>query len=171
MAARVLLGENSSGQYGLFVSRKDDNILSPSNPLIFDSTRSYWQGQVYAGGQASSTTSVTWSATKGAVNIASTNVIPLIVAVDTSRGPYKVLGAVTNGLDGTDTRFVSQASTFQSTTTTIAGSLFAAKNPSTSVVAEPMGGTRTSTDLRFLVLKIPCAYGFMSNTYMRPGTS
>ena len=170
MANRILLGSDGT-TYALKVSRKNDNVLSPSNPLLFDSTRSYWQGQIYAGGQASSTTSVTWSATKGALNIASTNVIPLVFAVDEDRGPYKVLGAVTNGLTGTDTRFVSQFSTFQSTTTTIAGAQFASKNPSTTVVPEPMGGTRTSTNLRFLVLKIPCAYGFMSNTYMRPGTS
>ena len=36
MANRVVLG-NSNGEYGLYVSQKDDNVLSPNKQLSFDS--------------------------------------------------------------------------------------------------------------------------------------
>jgi len=172
MTARVLLGSDGS-TYALKVARKGDNVLSPSSPLLYDSTRSYWQGQVYAGGQASSTSSVNWAATKGSLSIGGTNVIPLIFATDNQRGKYKTIASVTSGLDGDDFREVSNFATFETTTTSLNGVQFSNKNPSLSGATngEYMGGTRTSTGLKFLVLKIPCAFGFMSNTYMQPGTS
>jgi hypothetical protein len=172
MTARVLLG-NDGSTYVLKISRKGDDVTNPSNPLLFDSTRSYWQGQVYAGGQASSTSSVNWAATKGSLSIGGTNVIPLIFATDNQRGKYKTIASVTSGLDGDDFREVSNFATFETTTTSLNGVQFSNKNPSLSGATngEYMGGTRTSTGLKFLVLKIPCAFGFMSNTYMQPGTS
>ena len=36
MANRVVLG-NANGEYGLYVSQKDDNVVSPSKQLSFDS--------------------------------------------------------------------------------------------------------------------------------------
>jgi len=170
MTARVLLG-NDGTTYVLKVCRKGDSggVTSPNKPLLFDSTKSYWSGQVYAGGSASSTTSITWSGTKGALSIGGANVLPLIVAADSQRGRYRVLGAAAHG--GTDTRNISNASTFQTTATTLQPVQFAAKNPSTSIVSESMGSGRTSTNLKFLVLRMPCAYGYMTDTYMKPGTS
>ena len=172
MSNRVLLG-NDGSTYTLKVSRKGDNVLSSSSPLLYDSTRSYWQGQVYAGGQASSTSSVNWSATKGTMSIGGANVIPIVFATDNQRGKYRTIASVTSGLDGDDFREVSNFATFETTTTSLNGVQFTNKNPSLSGATngEYMGGTRTSTGLKFLVLKVPCAFGFMSNTYMRPGSS
>ena len=169
MPERILLGKDNAGTFCLKVSRKGDEVRSPNNPLLFDSSKSGWSGQVYSGGNANSTTSINWSATKGQMSIGGANVVPLIVAVDSQRGRYRVLGAAAHG--GTDTRNVSNASTFQSTATTLEPVQFAAKNPSTSIVSESMGQGRTSTNLKFFVLKMPCAYGYMTSTYMTPGTS
>ena len=49
MANRVLLGNNGS-EYGLFVSQKDDNVVSPSKQLSFDS-RSFGGLPVHAFGE------------------------------------------------------------------------------------------------------------------------
>lgn len=169
MTARVLLG-NDGSTYALKISRKGDNVLSPSNPLLFDSTKSYWSGQVYAGGSASSTTSITWSATKGSLSIAGANVIPLIVAADSQRGSIRINGAVTSGLNGSDFRTNSQQSIFETTASTLKPLKVINQNPSITSATTVATG-RTSTNLKFLVLKMPCAFGYMNDTYMKPGTS
>ena len=169
MANRVLLGKSGSAHV-LKISRKGDNVLSPSNPLLFDSSKSGWSGQVYAGGSASSTTSITWNGTKGSLSIGGANVIPLIVAADSQRGSIRVVGAVTSGLNGSDFRDNSQQSIFETTTSTLKPLKVINQNPSTSGTTT-IATNRTSTNLKFLVLKMPCAFGFMTNTYMQPGTS
>jgi hypothetical protein len=166
MAARVLLGENQSGLYGLFISRPGDNVLSPSNPLLFSSEVTNWSGQVYAGGQASSTTGINWSATKGSISVASTNIIPLVISVDDQIGKYRAVGP--SSYIGFDTRDLSNQSTFETTTTNINPVRFITLNPNSTIVTESMGTSRTSTNLKFFVLKMPCAYGYMSSTYMAP---
>ena len=170
MAERVLLGKDNAGTYCLKISRKGDEVRSPNNPLLFDSSKSYWSGQVYAGGSASSTTSITWNATKGSLSIAGANVIPLIVAADSQRGTLRVVGAVTSGLRGTDFRDTSQQSIFETTASTLKPLKVVNQNPSVSSTTTVTTG-RTSTNLKFLVLRMPCAFGYMTNTYMRPGTS
>ena len=169
MANRVLLGKSGSAHV-LKISRKGDNVLSPSNPLLFDSSKSGWSGQVYAGGSASSTTSITWSATKGSLSIAGANVIPLIVAADSQRGSIRINGAVTSGLNGSDFRTNSQQSIFETTASTLKPLKVINQNPSTTSATTIATG-RTSTNLKFLVLKMPCAFGYMNSTYMTPGTS
>ena len=59
MANRILLGKDGS-DYVLKVSQAGDKVLSPSEPLIFDST-SVRSGMVYAGGSSSSTTGINLS--------------------------------------------------------------------------------------------------------------
>lgn len=169
MSNRVVLG-NVGGTYCLRVSRKGDNVLNPSNSLLFDSSKSGWSGQVYAGGSASSTTSITWNATKGSLSIAGANVIPLIVAADSQRGSIRVVGAVTSGLSGTDFRDNSQQSIFETTASTLKPLKVINQNPSVSSATTVTTG-RTSTNLKFLVLRMPCAFGYMNPTYMTPGTS
>ena len=170
MPERVLLGKDNAGTYCLKISRKGDEVRSPNNPLLFDSSKSYWSGQVYAGGSASSTTSITWNATKGSLSIAGANVIPLIVAADSQRGSIRVVGAVTSGLSGNDFRDNSQQSIFETTASTLKPLKVINQNPSVSSATTVTTG-RTSTNLKFLVLKMPCAFGYMNATYMTPGTS
>ena len=170
MPERVLLGKDNAGTYCLKISRKGDEVRSPNNPLLFDSSKSYWSGQVYAGGSASSTTSITWNATKGSLSIAGANVIPLIVAADSQRGSIRINGAVTSGLNGSDFRTNSQQSIFETTASTLKPLKVINQNPSTTSATTIATG-RTSTNLKFLVLKMPCAFGYMNSTYMTPGTS
>ena len=167
MANRVLLGYNGTN-YGLFVSRPSDNVLSPSNPLLFDSTVDEWSGQVYAGGKAASTTGINWSATKGTISVASKNIIPLIISIDDQMGKYRVLGAST--YQGNDVRDLTNQSTHESTTTNVNPVRFGSLSPNTSAITESMGTSRTSTNLSFFVLKMLCAYGFMTTTYMKVST-
>ena len=171
MTARVLLG-NDGTTYVLKVCRKGDSggVTSPNKPLLFDSTKSYWSGQVYSGGNASSTTSITWSATKGALSIGGANVIPLIVAADSQRGKLRIVGAIPSGLAGSDIRTISQQSIFETTASTLKPLSQIRTNPSVAN-APTIVANRTSTNLKFFVLKMPCAFGYMTNTYMRPGTS
>ena len=81
MANRVVLGKVGS-DYCLKVSEPGDNVLSPSEPLIFDSTV-VRTGQVYAGGNSSSLSSsgVDWSATKGQLGY-----IPLVTQTNDDNG-------------------------------------------------------------------------------------
>ena len=81
MANRVVLGKDGS-DYCLKVSEPGDNVLSPSEPLIFDSTV-VRTGQVYAGGNSSSLSSsgVDWSATKGQLGY-----IPLVTQTNDDNG-------------------------------------------------------------------------------------
>lgn len=167
MANRVLLGYNGTN-YGLFVSRPSDNVLSPSNPLLFDSTVDEWSGQVYAGGKGASTTGINWSATKGTISVASKTIIPLIISLDDQMGKYRAIGPST--YTGFDVRDLTNQSTFESTTTNINPVRFITLNPNSTIVTESMGTSRTSTNLSFFVLKMPCAYGFMTTTYMKVST-
>lgn len=81
MANRVVLGKDGS-DYCLKVSEPGDNVLSPSEPLIFDSTVTR-TGQIYAGGNSSSLSSsgVNWSATKGQLGY-----IPLVTQTNDNNG-------------------------------------------------------------------------------------
>ena len=74
MANRILLG-NDGSTYVLKVSQPGDNVLSPSEPLLFDSTGAR-SGMTFAGGNNASTTGVNWAATKGNLGY-----IPLIVSM------------------------------------------------------------------------------------------
>ncbi|MDB4787264.1 hypothetical protein OAG26_00995 [Flavobacteriales bacterium] len=65
MANRVVLG-NANGEYGLYVSQKDDNVLSPNKQLSFDSrafnglpVHAFGEGEIAApsGGASSRATS------------------------------------------------------------------------------------------------------------------
>lgn len=57
MANRILLGNRSTGGYGLYVSKTGDNVLDTTNPLAFDSrtgtgwaVKDYGQFIISAGG-------------------------------------------------------------------------------------------------------------------------
>ena len=79
MANRILLGKDGS-DYVLKVSQPGDDVTSPSEPLIFDST-SVRSGMIYAGGNSSSTTGINWSSTKGTLGY-----IPLSISMDDAVG-------------------------------------------------------------------------------------
>ena len=136
MANRVALDVN-----GCRISQEGDNVLSPSEPLLFDSasTRS---GMVYAGGYQSSASSagVDWSATKGTLGY-----IPLIIGTDDNAGSKETFSSdVEEYYEGGDL--------LESTTTHVIPRDI-----------DSHGGSRTATNLKFLVLRIPMQYGKMTD--------
>ena len=137
MANRVLLG-NDGSNYVLKVSQPGDNVLSPSEPLIYDST-SVRSGMQYCGGNASSTTAITWSSVKGELGY-----IPLAISMDDRMG-FEAID------DGTDLEVEDGLNAHGITTTTIVPTQYG------------NGGTRTATNFRFVVLRIPCQYGKMTD--------
>ena len=132
MANRVLIGKNGS-DYGIFVSQPGDNVLSPSEPLIYDST-SKRSGMQYCGGNAASTTGITWSSVKGTLDY-----IPLATSMDNRTG-FEAVD------DGTDILAEDRTAAHKITTTTI------------SPVKYGTGAGRTATNFKFVVLRIPCQY-------------
>ena len=137
MANRVLIGKNGSA-YGIWVSQPGDNVLNPQEPLIYDST-SKRSGMQYAGGNASSTTGITWSSVKGALGY-----IPLAISMDDRNG-FEAVD------DGTDILAEDRTAAHKITTTTI------------SPVKEGDGSGRTATNFKFVILRIPLQYGKMTD--------
>jgi len=150
MANRILLG-NDGSTYVLKVSQPGDNVLSPSEPLIFDST-SARSGMVYAGGNNGTTTGVNWSATKGTLGY-----IPLIVSMDDRAGTIEEYD-----FSNLEEEYQERANMTETTTTHIIPAKFY-----TSVINQTGGGVhnnpRTASNLKFQVIRIPCQYGKMTD--------
>jgi len=138
MSARILLGEDASGVYGLKVSQPGDNVLSPSEPLLFDSA-SARSGMVYAGGNSASATTVNWSATKGALGF-----IPLVISTDDTQGSDETTTS------STDT-YAEGAGHCSTTTTSI------------TFIDRDGSGARTATNVKFYVMRLPMQYGKMND--------
>lgn len=148
MANRVLLG-NDGSNYVLKVSQPSDNVLSPSEPLLYDST-SVRSGMVYAGGNASSTTGINWSATKGTLGY-----IPLTISMDDKTGTIETYNA-----GAEEERYQERSGMVEITTTNINPIEFSEIANSANGMA---GASRTATNLKFIVLRIPCQYGKMTD--------
>ena len=137
MANRVLIGKNGSN-YGIWVSQPADNVLNPQEPLLFDST-SKRSGMQYVGGNASSTTGITYSSVKGTLGY-----IPMALSMDNRSGFLSTD-------DGTDGEWEDMAGAHKITTTVI------------SPVKEGDASGRTATNFKFVVLRIPLQYGKMTD--------
>ena len=129
------MGEDNS-KYVLKVSQPADNVLSPSEPLIFDSTITR-TGEVYAGGTQSSTDGLDWSATKGTLGY-----IPLVISNDDVSGNQEIQDT------GSANEYIDRAGAYYVTTTRIE--------------YETIDGDRTATNAKFVVLRIPLQYGKMN---------
>ena len=141
MANRVLLG-NDGSDYVLKVSEPTDNVLSPSEPLIYDST-AVRTGEVYAGGNLASSSGVDWSATKGTLGY-----IPLIVSSDDQNGNEEM-----DDNSAYKEEYVDNAGAYYATTTNLE---FAQERPSQS--------NQTRSNVFMMVLRIPCQYGKMTDS-------
>ena len=147
MANRVLLGNLGSNNYGLKVSQAGDNVLSPTEPLIFDST-SVRSGMTYAGGNAATTTGINWSSTKGTLGY-----IPVAISMDDKKGTVE-----TSNQSGDEYEYQERRGMVETTTTNI--------NPIEFHGARfggAAGDSRTATNLKFIILRIPCQYGKMND--------
>lgn len=153
MANRVIIGNIGGGDFGLQVSQPGDNVLSPTEPLIFDST-SVRSGMTYAGGSAASTTGINWSSTKGTLGY-----IPVCVSMDDKKGTIETYNVLS--LEG---RYQTRAGMHEVTTTNINPIKFEDFVDTASGVTDGGAGvSRTATDFKFIVLRIPCQYGKMND--------
>lgn len=165
MTNRVLLGNLGSNTFGLKVSKEGADVTTcAQKDLLFDST-SVRTGLVYAGAKGLNLgDSADNFLTTGSK--ASLGYIPLVIAVEKNMG---------NRLEGDGSEYVEvdEISLWKTTTSTF-----------TPCTATALGGTTTydgpvdgrgydqisSTDenalnVSYFVLRIPCAYGYMTSTY------
>ena len=166
MANRVLLGNRSTGGYGLYVSKEGQNVLTCADKeLIFDS-RANRTGLVYAGatglnlGDSADNFLTTGSK-------ASLGYPPLVVVSEKNVGER---------YDGSEV-YTDQVSLWKTTTSTITPATGNAGSTSASGVlsgATPgdgrsLSGVSTAQEdafnVSYFVLRIPCAYGYMTSTY------
>ena len=150
MANRVLLGKDGS-DYVLKVSQPGDDVTSPSEPLIFDST-SVRSGMIYAGGNSSSTTGINWSSTKGTLGY-----IPLAISMDDAVGTKEEW-------DGSQLNEEYQERIGMTETTTTNVNPIKFYGSAATRTTGQAGQSRTATNFKFLVLRIPCQYGKMNDS-------
>ncbi len=163
MANRVLAGNRSTGGYGLYVSKANSNVLTcDRKDLLFDSSQKR-AGEVYAGGTQSSigaSSSQSFLSTSSKDNL---GYIPLVIWTEDNRGER-----VTGSSGGTDAEeFWRERQDFLE----ITSSTIAPKSLGYQISLNSTGGTGVSnrdtsdacTNINFLVLKIPCAYGQMTS--------
>ena len=172
MANRVLAGDRSDGGYGLYVSKANSNVLTcDKKDLLFDSTqKTGGTGQVYAGGVKSSLSSAHNFVTATGSTKPSLGYIPLVIHSENFSGSWN--GFLAGGTS-VDDEFQSRIDLLGTTLTTIEPyEMDAGTNPTTgrrtSGVANIFGGSgggHACTNINFVVLKIPCAYGYMTSTY------
>lgn len=177
MANRVLLG-NLGSTFGLKVSKEGQNVLTTSDKnLIFDSTKPR-TGQVYAGGSNSGQSSaITWtSGSKPTLTY-----IPIYLIFEEGA---KVVHEtyVTQGYnqDDTVTMVNNQAAGWELTNTSLAPRTtddngWITHNEVNVNNTYPylsdtsfalFSSSRTSGATKFIILRIPCGFGFMGSTYL-----
>jgi len=178
MANRVLLGNLGSGQYGLKVSKEGADVTSTAaQNLIFDSTKPR-TGQIYAGGSTSGTSStITW--TSGSK--ATLTYIPMYLIFEQNARATHFNSQVTNFEEDEDiTTMNNQSDAWKLTNSSIApvttpeagwlthqtaydnGNYNGLSNTSFALFSD----SRTSNATTFVVLRIPCGYGFMGSSYL-----
>ena len=141
---RVQNGATGTYYYGLQVSQPGDNVLDPSEPLLFNTANVKRTGQIYAGGNQSSTSSINWTTTKGSLGY-----IPLVVQTNDKQGD----------------KIVNSGSTTGGLTVDTIHDYGAAKFTSSTITFENAEESYTAANVFFMVLRIPCAYGIMPGSY------
>lgn len=175
MTNRVLMGNRASGGYGLYVSKAASNVLTCDDKDLLFSTKDKASGtaQVYAGGTISSLSSAQNFLTTGSKD--NLGYIPLVITNEDYNAVWN-WGAKSTG-NNTIRLVQSNVSMFAYTSSTLTPcqvDTFPANNPAgvtesrRTTVSEYGGGTGGSqacVNLNFIVLKVPCAYGYMTSTY------
>ena len=157
MANRILAGNRSTGGYGLYVSKANSNVLTcDRKELLFDSSQKR-AGDVYAGGAQSSTSGQNYlsTATKDSLGY-----IPLVVTTEDKRGERDYT-------DGDEEFYQSRTDFIQTTINSVTPKTMDGQiSSSTSALGSPIASRESAsacTNLKFMVLKIPCAYGYMTS--------
>jgi len=170
MAKRVLIGNRSSGGYGFYVSKLGTDVTTcDKKDLLFDSTQGTGgAGQVYAGGFLSSlgNTTQNFLTTGSKPNL---GYIPLVITSEDYSGEWS---ASWGGGYQFNERWQSRVDMIETTSSTIAPSYLDPdinsqdRRSSNEAV---YGGSHACTNITFIVLAIPCAYGYMNSTYFVEG--
>ena len=111
MANRVLLGNRSTGGYGLYVSKANSNVLTCARKeLLFDASQPR-AGEIYAGGSQSSlgTSGQNFLTTSSKSSL---GYIPMVVHTEDKRGD-KNIGSFNENL------YLARTDTIETTTNTI----------------------------------------------------
>ena len=162
MGERVVVGKLADGTFGLQVSKENVSATGGANTdqLLFDSRRSR-VGIVYAGGfQSSLSSTLNFRGTKTALSY-----IPLVTVAETAVGEDECV-TTSNAFDWTD-----NISFFQFKPQTIEPfqmyrSVSASYGTTTQAAVSGRnryGASGACTNLSFRVLRIPCAYGYMTD--------
>ena len=165
MANRVLLGNRSTGGYGLYVSKDGADVTScAKKDLLFDST-SVRSGMVYAGAKnLTLNDSADNFLTTGSK--ASLGYIPLVISVEKNMGERF-------DYDGSESVDIDEISLWKTTTSTYTPCT-ARTLGSTNGYSGPVDGrgydhisstNENAINVSYFVLRIPCAYGYMTSTY------
>ena len=162
MANRVLLGNRATGGYGMYVSKAGSNVLTCNRKeLLFDSSQKR-AGEVYAGGTQSSigTSGQNFLTTGSKSNL---GYIPLVVYTEDKRGDLE-------DDTGDEGLTLERTDTLETTVNTIKPVTIGTEISynTASLELNTVNQRRTdlqATNVKFMVLKIPLAYGYMTNTY------
>ena len=157
MANRILAGNRATGGYGLYVSKANSNVLiCDRKELLFDSSQKR-AGDVYAGGTQSSTSGQNFLTTSSK---ASLGYIPLVVSTEDKRGEKDTT-------DGDEEFYQSRTDFIETTINSVTPKTMDGQiSSSTSALPSPVASRETAsacTNFKFMVLKIPCAYGYMTS--------
>ena len=158
---RVLMGNRATGGYGLYVSKANSDVLNCARKdLLFDASQPR-AGEIYAGGSLSSlgNSGQNFLTTSSKSSL---GYIPMVVHSEDKRGEF-------NNTTGTDDGFYTdRMDSIETTLNTIRPVTIGSEaGPNVSNVLNETVGSRRSglscTNIKFMVLKIPLAYGYMTN--------
>ena len=158
MANRVLAGNRSDGGYGLYVSKANSNVLTcDRKELLFDSSQKR-AGDVYAGGNQGTTSGQNYLSTGTTKD--SLGYIPLVISTEDKRGEKDTT-------DGDEEFYQSRTDFIETSITSVTPKTMDGQiSSSTSALPSPISSRETAsacTNFKFMVLKIPCAYGYMTS--------
>lgn len=163
MANRVLLGNRATGGYGAYVSKAGNNVLTCSRKeLLMDSSQNR-AGDVYAGGTLSTLSRTSGQNFLTTGSKSSLGYIPMVIHTEDKRGDFE-------DDTGDETLFLERTDTIETTTNTIKpvtiGTEISHSTASLELITVQSRRTDLqATNVKFMVLKIPLAYGYMTNTY------
>ena len=172
MANRVLLGKLPDGNFGLLVSKPTENVLTTAaKNMLFDS-RLNRTGQVYAGANNIGSIGSSGDNFLTTNSKSSLGYIPLVIVSEKNKGEREEQQGY----------FVNNVSIWKTTTSTFTP-VEARANPTTSSPASidnntpgdgrtynagstgsPSSGVLDALNVSYFVLRIPCAYGYMTTS-------
>lgn len=154
------MGNRATGGYGFYVSKSNSDVLTcDRKELLLDSSQGRG-GQIYAGGSQSTLTGEQSFLSTGSKP--SLGYIPLVVHIEDSKGEYEDGWGNLSG----HAYYIRETAMIETTTSSIRPvSMEVDGNDDEYAGDSGVDIGRTATNIKFIVVKIPCAYGYMTSTY------